>query len=170
VTIVLHPAALDPQDFLSQCSLARTRGGGPGGQRRNKVQTAVRLVHRPTGLTVTATERRSSEENRKAALSRLRLKVAIDVRCPAGQAYQPSEMWRRRCRRGTVSINPRHDDFPAMIAEALDVVATCGLDMAAAAKALNCTSSQLVRILKLEPSALALVNQKREQQGLHRMV
>ena len=45
--------------------------GGPGGQHRNKVATGVRLTHRPSGLTVTATERRSQAANREMAFARL---------------------------------------------------------------------------------------------------
>jgi protein subunit release factor B len=45
--------------------------GGPGGQNRNKVATGVRLLHRPSGMAVTATERRSQAANREAAFARL---------------------------------------------------------------------------------------------------
>ncbi len=51
--------------------VAFVRASGPGGQHRNTRQTGVRLVHRPTGLTVTATERRSQAENRRLAFERL---------------------------------------------------------------------------------------------------
>ncbi len=44
---------------------------GPGGQHRNKVATGVRLVHHPSGIMVTATERRSQHANREAAFERL---------------------------------------------------------------------------------------------------
>lgn len=52
------------------------KASGPGGQHRNKTETGVRLTHLPSGITVTATERRSRERNRSQALERLMERLA----------------------------------------------------------------------------------------------
>ena len=74
-----------------QCDLEFFTAGGPGGQHRNRVATGVRLRHRPSGLVVTATERRSQAANRRVALQRLaeRLARAAVVRRPR-HATQPT--------------------------------------------------------------------------------
>lgn len=72
---------LDDLDALErECDLEFFRAGGPGGQHRNKTASGVRLRHRPTGIVVVATERRSQHENRAAALERLRAKLAARAR------------------------------------------------------------------------------------------
>jgi len=65
----------DPQVLKKQVVVETYRSGGPGGQRKNKVETAVRLKHLPSGLTVIATEHRSQAENRKLAFERLRARL-----------------------------------------------------------------------------------------------
>jgi protein subunit release factor B len=73
--IARRAEALDDEALLSQCREEFYVAGGPGGQHRNKTATGVRLTHPATGARVTATERRSREQNRAAALERLRAKL-----------------------------------------------------------------------------------------------
>lgn len=166
----MHPAALEPDRLLKDCRIERTRASGPGGQHRNKVETAVRLTHTPTGITAMAGERRSQERNRAVAVFRLRMNLALAVReaWPRAKAGA-SELWRSRCRKGRIAINPTHGDFPAILAEALDALAYKKNDPAAAAVALGCSTSQLIKLLKAEPRALEQVNRAREERGQHRL-
>ena len=158
-----HPTALPPDELLRQCETRRTRRSGPGGQHRNKVETAVVLSHTPTGVQAEANERRSQAENLRMALFRLRVNLALAVRQP--EAADPSELWRSRCRGGRIAVNPEHDDFPALLAEALDALAQCDDDVRETAQRLGCTPSQFIKLLKDEPRALAAVNARRRASG-----
>ncbi len=160
-----HPTALSPDELLAQCETRRLRRSGPGGQHRNKVETAVVLRHLPSGVAAEANERRSQAQNRTVALFRLRVNLAMEVRCPADMKTAPSRLWRSRCRGGRIAISPSHDDFPAILAEALDVIAASDADVKRAAEWLVCTMSQLVKLLKKEPRAMQRVNRWREQRG-----
>ena len=65
----------DPEILKRQVIIETYRSRGPGGQRKNKVETAVRLKHLPSGITVVATEHRSQAENRRLAFERLRKRL-----------------------------------------------------------------------------------------------
>ena len=66
-------------------------------------------------------------------------------------------------------MNPEHEDYPALLAEALDVVTVRRYDMAGAAGILGVTMSQLSRLIRHERHAFAKVNEGREACGLTRL-
>ena len=68
--------SLDDAQLLAECVEQFFNAGGPGGQHQNKAETAVRLTHPGTGVTVTASERRSQAMNRSEAIERLRGRLA----------------------------------------------------------------------------------------------
>jgi ribosome-associated protein len=94
-----HPT--DRESLERDCDLEFFVAGGPGGQHRNKVETGVRLTHRPTGVVVTATERRSQSANRDAAYERMaeRLEKLQRPRKPRKATKPTAESKRERVER-----------------------------------------------------------------------
>ena len=77
----MNPAT-DLDELARQVTFQPLRTGGPGGQHRNKVETAVRATHTPTGLSVVASDHRSQLRNKREALERLRRKLIARARRP----------------------------------------------------------------------------------------
>lgn len=76
-TMMSSPMDIPESDtvLLAQCDVWTFRAGGPGGQHQNVTDSAVRLLHRPTGLVVTSRAQRSQHMNKADALRRLRIKL-----------------------------------------------------------------------------------------------
>nr|GMD23171.1 peptide chain release factor 1 [Ipomoea batatas] len=68
---------MSDEQLLRQCEMETFKSSGPGGQHRNKRESAVRLKHRPTGVVAQAAEDRSQHMNRASALNRLRAQLAL---------------------------------------------------------------------------------------------
>jgi len=164
-----HPAALSVEDLLRDCEIQTTRRSGPGGQHRNKVETAVCIKHVPTGLSAEAGERRSQSENKHEAIFRLRINLAVKHRHRIEREQQPSSLWQSRCRHNRISVNSRHADFPALLAEALDTIFAYEADVKSAAFHLQCSASQLLKLLRVEFRALEFVNRYRIEHSLQRL-
>lgn len=177
-----HPAALSERELLDACTFGQGRSGGPGGQNRNKVETTVFLVHKPTGIGAKAGERRYMGQNKSLALFRLRLALATEHRVGVPRGHAGSALWRsrvrQRTRRGegidavlntpagaTIRVNPSHKDYPSLLAEAMDVLEDSGWDAAKAATRLGVSTSQLVKLVKDHPPAFGVLNAARAAQG-----
>ncbi|MFN3194180.1 MAG: peptide chain release factor family protein [Aureliella sp.] len=165
-----HPATLTEEALIGDCDMRLERRSGPGGQHRNKVETAVVLHHRQTGVSAEANERRSQNENRKVAVFRLRLALAIDLTVSerfGSEWSSPSLLWSERRAGKQMRVSAEHRDFPSILAEAMAMVLRHDWDASAAAHELAISTSQLLKLLGKYPPALRSVNQMRQKKGLH---
>jgi len=95
------------EELLSQCRVDTFTAGGKGGQHQNRTESAVRLVHLPTGIRVVARDERSQHRNRQVALRRLRKRLEqrkrrrkprVPTRVPKREKKKRLEKKRRRGR------------------------------------------------------------------------
>ena len=91
------PPPADDGALLAECRVETFRAGGPGGQHQNVTDSAVRLTHLPTGISVIVRESRSQHRNRKTALARLR--AALEERARPETPRVPTKVPRREKRR-----------------------------------------------------------------------
>src|SRR5208337_4341134 len=89
---------LNDSQLLAQCEVDTYRASGPGGQKRNKTSSAVRIRHPASGLIVIAEESRSQHENKAKALQRLRQAFYLRLR----EDMQPEE-------RAVLSLTTRYE-------------------------------------------------------------
>ncbi len=163
----LHPAMVDEETLLKEVIFDFGRASGPGGQHRNRKATACTATHMPSNVSGEATERRRQSENRKMAISRLRRTLAIQLRRELDlTVFTNSALWEERRSGDSLAINPKHCDYPCILAETLDVIFASEFDMKIAASTLQITATQIVKIVSHENAALTWLNQQRKERGL----
>ncbi len=156
--LLLEDAAL-----LAQCRFDRFRASGPGGQKRNVTDSAVRLRHEPTGFTGEANESRSQHENRARALRRLRLELALRLRAPVDvEDYTvPPEL--AKAMRGRVGR--RDGRYLAAVAQAFDLLEAQEWRVSDAAKMAGASTAALTRFVTSDALVLRAANERRQSFG-----
>jgi hypothetical protein len=155
---------LSDEKLLAQCRFEAFRGSGPGGQKRNKTSSAVRITHAPSGIHASATDSRSQRENRIHALRGLRHKLAMEMRHEIDPLTYRSPEWLGEY--PGLHINEKNPRYASAIAEVLDVIKAMRWSIGRAAVMLGVTTSALTRFLHDDPPLWARVNQVRGELGL----
>jgi len=157
----------DDAALLADCKVDTFRSSGPGGQHANKISSAVRLRHQPSGQMVVAEEERSQHANKKRAVKRLRLAIALNVRQPVSVSWTPPTVFRQYLSKmGRLDVSVRNRVYPAIVAAVLDAVAACEGRIREAGKLLGLSTGQLSRFVVRDGKMLAVVNHIRRETGL----
>ncbi|CAA3022336.1 peptide chain release factor 1 [Olea europaea subsp. europaea] len=156
--------------LISQCEMNTFKASGPGGQHRNKRESAVRLKHLPTGIIAQAVEDRSQHKNRSSALARLRMLLALKVRNTVDlDAYlPPPELVQILPAKSTVrglyqghQIGPNNPKFVMGMQALLDLIFAGKGSVADAAKKLGLSTGALSRLILSDDSLRMAVNELR---------
>jgi hypothetical protein len=157
----------DDSTLLAQCHVDTYRASGPGGQKRNKTSSAVRLRHRPSGLIAIAEESRSQHENKARALRRIRMVIALNVRTPVGEKWQGYEIIAGHVDRvGRLVVSAKRAEYAEVVAHVLDMLESSGGRVADAAKRLELTTGQLSKFITADGKVMEAVNRMRRERGM----
>ena len=161
----------DPQ-LLAQCEVDTYRASGPGGQKRNKTSSAVRLRHPPSGLIVIAEESRSQHENKAKALARLRRALYLELRdeIPADRltaeavAAHPDYAGAADAD-GKLNLRVKDARFWPAAGVVLDVLVAVEVRVAEAAGLLGVSTGNLIDFLQTDPKLWQQANVLRAKYG-----
>ena len=154
--------------LLRQCDFDRFRASGPGGQKRNVTDSAVRLRHRATGLSGEASESRSQHENRRRALRRLRHALALGLREAVDlEGYvAPPELAAARTADGRLALGRRDARFLPAVAVLFDLLEAAGWRLGEAARRLGVSTAQIGRFLAHDVAVWRAATERRRAHGL----
>jgi hypothetical protein len=163
---------LSDEQLLAQCAVDTYRASGPGGQKRNKTSSAVRLRHGPTGLIVIAEESRSQHENRGRALRRLREALYLKLReepadgglAPEALAARP-ELQAAKNGSGRLDVGRKDPRFWPAAGLILDVLQALEARVGETAAVLGVSTGNLIDFLQTSPKLWEQANQLRARFG-----
>lgn len=151
--------------LIAQCEVDRYRASGPGGQHRNKTESAVRLRHRASGVSAIGEDSRSQAENKHHAVRRLRSAIALELREPVElQGFAPSARLAAFVAAGTAPLGAKTRQtgaYWAAIGELLDLLVAGNLEIAMTAQRLGITTGALSKLLLHDELVARTVNDLR---------
>ncbi|MCI5778753.1 MAG: peptide chain release factor-like protein [Lentisphaeria bacterium] len=144
---------LSDAELSSRCDIAFTKGSGPGGQKRNKTSSAVKVTLPDLGVSAEDCSERSQFRNRANALRKLRLAIAARIRLrPAVAPENPD-------------CSVSSPGYPLFAARLLDVFTDSGCDHHETARRCGISASKLVKKFYRDPWLWQIVQQLRTEAG-----
>jgi hypothetical protein len=156
--------ALTEDELLRQCEVDTYRASGPGGQKRNKTSSAVRLRHLPSGLIVIAEESRSQHENKAKALKRMHQAFALKLRDGAPDGV-PASITAAKNADGRLEVGRKDPRFWPAAAAALDMLDSHKGRVHDAAVAVGVSTGNLIDFLQTDPKVWGEANALRQRHG-----
>lgn len=157
--------ALTDAQLLAQCEVDTYRASGPGGQKRNKTSSAVRLRHLPSGQLVIAEESRSQHENKAKALKRIRQALYLKLREPVAEEGAIPEIEAIKNRMGRLDMGTKDMRFWPAVGRLLDVLEMVAARVSDAAERIGVSTGNLVGFLEGDPKLWEEVNHLRQRFG-----
>jgi RF-1 domain len=158
--------ALTDPEFLKQCVFEAYTASGPGGQKRNRTYSAVRVTHKPTGLSVTAEESRSQHENRARALRRLKILLALRLRVRPENGWSLPEELLPYFKPSVRRMNPKNERYALFCAAMLDLLYRQRGSLSQTAQALGISTGQCGPLFMITKDIMAEANIIRAHYGL----
>jgi hypothetical protein len=156
--------------LMLQCDVDRYRASGPGGQHRNKTESAIRLRHKPTGVSAISEDSRSQHENKQHAVRRLRSAIALEVREPIDLAtFAPTPRLAALVAGGTAPLGEktrRTGEYWTAIGELLDLLVAGELEIGTTAQRLGITTGALSKLLLHDDQVARVVNDLRRARNM----
>jgi hypothetical protein len=147
--------SLTDAQLLGQCEVDTYRASGPGGQKRNKTSSAVRLRHLPSGLLVIAEESRSQHENKAKALKRLQQRLWLQLREPIREGAPPEF---------SLAIGRDQRFWPA-VGIVLDALDHFSGQVSTTAQWLGVSTGNLIDFLEIDDAVWTEANRLRQLHG-----
>jgi len=144
----------DDSALLAKCKITEFQSSGPGGQKRNRKYSAIRLFHTPSNIEVIAVDSRSQNVNKFSALKKLRNQIAMNIR-----SEEPLSI-------DTFVISLRNPQYPRFLAVLFDALHHANFSVKDASDSLNLSTSKLVKLLHRDKDAWQKVNTERSKRNL----
>ena len=144
------------EELFASCTMESFQASGPGGQKRNRKYSAVRIIHTPTTLSVISSETRSQSNNRRIALKKLRIKLAVEIRGPGISLDR-------------LKIGLSNLEYPLWIALLFDKLWDFKFSIGKTSESLGISTSILIKLVARDSNIWKIINYNRENLGLHKL-